>query len=71
MCVLKKINKILQMFLQYLLRIIKLGFTELSVIFPFLPADIILLLHLTEGGKPVWTLGYTHLKKSVSGSKIT
>lgn len=63
MCVLKKINKILQVFLQYLFRIIKLGFTELSVIFPFLSADIILLLHLTEGDKPVGTLGHTHLKK--------
>lgn len=49
---------------QYLLRIIKARLTELSVIVPALVADLVLLLHLAEGGKPVWTLGHTHLRKS-------
>lgn len=52
--------------LSNLFGIIEVRFTELSVIFPVLLVDFVLLLHLTEGGKPVWAPGHTHLRKRAS-----
>lgn len=55
---------------QYLFGIIKVRLTELSVIFPVRLADVVLLLHLTEGGEPVWAPGHTHLRKRASTAQL-
>lgn len=54
----------------YLFRVIKVGLTELPVIFPERLIDVVLLLHLTEGGEPVWAPGHTHLRRRASHSNL-